>query len=135
MATVPAAAQVLAILQYLAQQAGPYLKIAREYQSTSAGQRAFLQSAALLFEGGQYAEAQSQFQQFLDQYPDNFFSGQAALGLAASLDAQAKLDLAAGAYQRVINGYSDPLAANYARLSLAQLKEHQGKSTEALNLH
>src|SRR5208282_2216091 len=80
-----------------AQQADSYLKIARKYQNTSTGQRAFLQSAALLFEAGQYAEAESQYQQFLNQYPDSIFSGQAALGLAACLDAQGKTDLAAGA--------------------------------------
>jgi TolA-binding protein len=118
-----------------AQQAVPYLKIAREYPGTGAGQRAFLQNAALLFEAGQYPEAQTQFQQFLQQYPDSFFSGQAALGLAASLDAQKKLDLAAGAYQRVLTGNSDPLAANYAKFSLAQIKEQQGKLTEALSLY
>jgi TolA-binding protein len=117
------------------QQAGLYLKIARDFQGTAAGQRAFLQSATMLFEAGQYADAQTQFQQFLDQYPDNFFAGQAALGAAASLDAQGKFDPAATAYQRVINNYPDPLVANQARYSLAQIDEHQGKFTEALNLY
>jgi TolA-binding protein len=117
------------------QQAGLYLKIGRDFQGTAAGQRAFLESATLLFGAGQYADAQIQFQQFLDQYPDNYFAGQAALGLGASLDAQGKFDLAAAAYQRVINGYSDPLVANYARYSLAQIDERQGKLTEALSLY
>jgi TolA-binding protein len=118
-----------------AQQAALFLKLARENQSTAAGQRAFLQSATMLFETGQYADAQSQFQQYLNQYPDNFFAGQAALGVAASLDAQGKTDLAAAAYQRVINNYPDPLVAGYAKYSLAQIDEHQGKSTEALSLY
>ena len=117
------------------QQAGLYMNIARDYKNTSAGQRAFLQSATTLFEAGQYADAQTQFQQFLDQYPDNFFAAQAALGLATCLDVQGKMDLAAPAYQRVINGYSDPVAANLAKFSLAQIDERQGKLTEAFKLY
>jgi predicted negative regulator of RcsB-dependent stress response len=117
------------------QQAGLYLKIARANQNTSAGQRAFLQSATMLFEAGQYAEAQTQFEQFLSQYPDSFFAGQAALGAATSLDAQGKMDLAAAAYQRVISAYPDPLVANYAKYSLAQIDERQGKPAEALKLY
>ena len=118
-----------------AQQSGLYLKIARDHQSTSAGQRAFLQSAAILFAAGQYADAHTQFGQFLTQYPNSFFAGQAALGQAASLDAQGKTDLASAAYQRVITSYSDPLVANYAKYSLAQIDERQGKLNEALSLY
>ncbi len=118
-----------------AQQAGSYSKIAQAYPKTGAGQRAFVQGAGLLFEAGQYADAQTQFQQFLDHYPENPFAGQAALGLAACLDAQGKTDLAAAAYQRVFNSFPDPLAATYARYSLAQIDEHQGKLTDALNLY
>jgi TolA-binding protein len=117
------------------QQAGLYLKLARDNQNTLAGQRAFLQSATMLFAAGQYADAQTQFQQFLSQFPDNFFAGQAALGLATSLDAQGKTDLAVAAYQRVINNYPDPLVAGHAKYSLAQIDEHQGKLTEALGLY
>lgn len=115
--------------------AGRYMNLAGDYKSTSAGQRAFLQSAVMLFDAGQYAGAETQFQQFLAQYPDNFFAGQAALGLATSLDAQGKTDQAAAAYQRVINGFSDPVAANFAKYSLAQIDERQGKLTEALKLY
>src|SRR5690242_16684101 len=48
-----------------AQQAALFLKLARDNQNTAAGQRALLQSATMLFETGQYADAQTQFQQFL----------------------------------------------------------------------
>jgi TolA-binding protein len=117
------------------QQAALFLKIARDNQNTISGQRAFLQSATMLFEAGQYADAQTQFQQFLNQYPDNFFAGEAALGLAASLDAQGKADLAAAAYQRVISNYPDPIVASYAKYSLAQTDERLGKSADALKLY
>lgn len=116
------------------QQASLYLKLAKDNPNTSAGQRALLQSATTLFDAGQYADAQNQFQQFIQQYPDNALAGQAALGLAASLDTQGKTDLAAAAYQRVVN-YSDPMAATYAKYSLAQIDERQGKLADALNLY
>ncbi len=119
----------------VAQQAGMYMDLAHNYKNTSAGQRAFLQSAVMLFDAGQYGEAQTQFQQFLDQYPDNFFASQAALGLAACLDVQGKTDPAMAAYQRVINGYSDPVAANFAKYSLAQIDERQGKLAAASKLY
>ena len=117
------------------QQADLYFKITADYQGTSAGQRALLQGAAMLFAAGRYADAQAQFQKFLDAYPGSFFAAQAALGVAASLDAQSKTDLAAGGYQRIINTYSDAVAVDSARFALAQINERQGKLTEAINLY
>ena len=70
------------------QQADFYLKIATDYQGTTGGQRALLQGAAILYAAGRYADAQAQFQKFLDTYPASFFAAQAALGVATSLDAQ-----------------------------------------------
>jgi predicted negative regulator of RcsB-dependent stress response len=117
------------------QRADNFLKIAGDYQGTSAGQRALLQGAAMLFEAGRYADAQTQFQKFLDAHPDSLFTAQAALGVATSLDAQGKADLAAGAYQRVINMSSDVTAASSAKFALAQIDERQNKLTDAMNLY
>jgi len=117
------------------QQADLYLKINADYQGTSAGQRAMLQGAAMLFAAGKYPDAQAQFQKFLEAYPGSFFAAQAALGVATSLDAQGKADSAAVAYQRIINSYTDTVAVDSARFSLAQIDERQGKLTEAANLY
>ena len=117
------------------QQADSFLKIAADYPGTVAGQRAWLQGAAMLFVMGRYADAQTQFQKFLDAHPDNSFTAEAALGLATSLDAQGKNDLAASAYQRVINSPSDATAATSAKFALAQIDERLGKFTDALNLY
>ena len=117
------------------QQADLYLKVSTDYYNTSGGQRALLQGAAMLFAAGKYADAQAQFQKFLDAYPASFLAAQAALGVATSLDAQGKTDLAAGAYQRVINTSSDATVASSAKFALAQIDERQGKLTEAMNLY
>jgi TolA-binding protein len=89
----------------------------------------------MFFAAGRYADAQMQFQKFLNVYPGSFFAAQADLGVATSLDAQGKTDAAAGVYQRIINSYSDAMAANSARFGLAQIDEHQGKLTDAMNLY
>ncbi len=112
-----------------------YLKIADEYPGTLAGRRAWLQGAAALFAAGRFADAQAQFQKFLDAHPDGGFSASAALGVAASLEALGKSDLAVGAYQRVVNGFSDVVAANIAKFALAGIDERQGKFTDALNVY
>jgi TolA-binding protein len=117
------------------QEADLFLKITADYQGTSAGQRALLQGAEMLFAAGRYPDAQAQFQKFLDAYPGSFFAAQAALGVATSLDAQGKTDLAAGGYQRIINTYPDAVAVDSARFALAQINERQGKLVEAINLY
>lgn len=111
------------------------LKISADYPSTMAGQRAWLQGAASLFAAGRYADAQAQFQKFLDAHPDGTFSDQAALGVAASLDAQGKEELAVGAYQRILNGSSDAMAVSVAKLATARIFESQGKLKEALTFY
>ena len=72
------------------QLADAYLKIAGEYPGTLGGRRAWLQGAAALFAAGRFADAQAQFQKFLDAHPDGDFSASAALGVAASLEGTGK---------------------------------------------
>jgi predicted negative regulator of RcsB-dependent stress response len=117
------------------QLADAYLKIAADHPATLAGQRALLQAAATLFETGRYADAQTQFQNFLDAHADSAFSGQAALGVAASLDAQGKSDLAVAAYQRAVNSLSDTEGTGIAKLAIARIYETQGKPNDALSLY
>jgi TolA-binding protein len=117
------------------QQADLYLKIATDYQGTSAGQRALLQGAAILFAAGKYADAQVQFQKFRDIYPGSSLADQADLGVATSLDAQGKTDSAAVIYQRIINSNPDALAVNSARFSLARIDEQQGKFADAMRFY
>ena len=111
------------------------LKIAADYSGTLAGQRALLQGAAALFASGKYADAQTQFQKFLDAYPDNFLAPQAALGVAASLDAQGKTDLAVSAYQRAAGQTADLNVVAGAKFALARIDETQGKLAEASKLY
>ncbi|MGA3163395.1 MAG: tetratricopeptide repeat protein [Verrucomicrobiota bacterium] len=117
------------------QLADAYLKIAANFPGTRAGGRAAMQGAEALFEAGKYTEAQAQFEKYLETHPGDAFCAQAALGVAASLDAQGKTDLAASAYQRVISGFSDLNAVNVAKFALAQIDERQGRLADAENLY
>jgi predicted negative regulator of RcsB-dependent stress response len=117
------------------QLADAYLKIAADYPSTLAGQRALLQAAGTLFETGRYADAQTQFQNFLDAHPDSILSAQAMLGVAACIDAQGKSDLAVGAYQRAIGSLTDAEGTGVAKLAIARIYEAQGKPNDAQALY
>lgn len=114
--------------------ANALLKVAQDYPGTAASARAQLQSAATLFEAGQYADAQTQFQKFLDTNPDSSFKATAMLGVAASLEAQGKGDLALALYKK-ITGLSNAFAMLDAKFAIARITEQSGKLDDALNYY
>jgi TolA-binding protein len=115
-------------------QADACLKIAADYSGTQAGQRALLEAATTLFTAGKYADAQTQFEKFLDTYPDNFFTPQATLGLAASLDAQGKGEAAFSAYQKAAGQTADQSVVAAAKFALGRIDEAQGKFADAAKI-
>jgi TolA-binding protein len=117
------------------QPADAYLKIPTDYTGTRAAGRAQLLGAVSLFISGKYADAQAQFQKFLNTYPDNSFAPQAALGVAASLESQGKIDLASDAYQKAINQTTDASVIVAAKFALARIDERQGKISDAQNFY
>jgi len=80
----------------------------------------------MLFCGGRYADAQAQFQKFLDAHPGSSLPPQAALGVATSLDAQGKTDFGRrrlpADHQQLFRRDS----VDSARFALAQINERQG---------
>ncbi|MDE3068026.1 MAG: tetratricopeptide repeat protein [Verrucomicrobiota bacterium] len=112
-----------------------YLKVAEDYTGTAAAGRALLQAGAMLFEGGHYTNAQSQFQRFLDVYPDSSFAPQASLGVAACLEAEGQTNAAAKAYQTTISQPSDDSVAVQAKFSLARIDDAQGRLNDAYALY
>ena len=55
--------------------------------------------------------------------------------MAASLEAQGKTDMAAGAYQKVIGGSSDTPVMSGAKFGLARIEESQGRFSDAFALY
>ena len=108
-----------------------YLAIADDYSGTQSGARALLQGATSLFAQGKYSDAQGYFQRYLDEHPDDQFSGIAALGVARCEEAQGKISDAIGAYQHVIQDSSDEQAITQAKFSKARLSMQQGHYSDA----
>jgi len=111
------------------------LKVAAEYGSTSAGQRALLLAAGNLYAEGKYADAQKHFEQFRQEHSGSPLASIAAFGFAASLDALDQVDAALGAYQAVVNQFPDEAVAARARLAMAILHETKNQPEQAYRIY
>lgn len=107
--------------------------LAAKYSGTAAGERAQVQAAGDLFEAGNYADAQAQFQKYLDDNSSGPLAATAQLGVAASLDAQNKTDQAVAAYQKVVSVYPGSSCVGQAEYALGRIYEQQNKLTEAMS--
>jgi predicted negative regulator of RcsB-dependent stress response len=111
------------------------LKVAGDFAGTAAGARAQLAAAGQYFSEGKYADAQTQFQQFISVYAENPLAPQASLGVAASLEAQQKNAEASAAYKAIADRKQDMAAATAARFGLARLLITEGKLAAARDLY
>jgi tetratricopeptide (TPR) repeat protein len=111
-----------------------YLEVARKHGKRSAGERALLLGAVLLFEQGRFAEAQAKFEQFLSEHQNSPLQSQAAIGIAASLEAEGKTDQAVAKYREVITRYPNDNVAPQARLNLARIYADK-EPAQALRLY
>ena len=109
--------------------------LAGKFSGTAAGRRAQLQAAGALFDAGNYAEAQTQFQKCLNDDPTGPYAATAELGIATCMEAQNQLDQAATAYQRVVSGYSSSTCVAQAELALGRLAEQQNRLNEAMDYY
>jgi tetratricopeptide (TPR) repeat protein len=116
------------------QYASDMLAVASQHPGTATALRAQLQAAITLFTAGQYPEAQAEFQKLLEANPGNYFKATSALGVAASLEAQGKIDLATTAYQAAAS-YSDSATSLAANFALGRLYEAAGKLNEAVTYY
>src|SRR5262245_26298648 len=75
-----------------------FLQVATTHPGTSAGAQALLFGAEGLFHESKFAEAKTQFENFLRTYPEHPMAPTAAFGIAACLDAADKTNEAVTAY-------------------------------------
>jgi len=111
------------------------LKVSNEYSNTKAAERAAILAAGALFSKGQYAEAKAQFEKFLSDHPSSDLKGQAAYGLATSLEAQGNADAAIAKYREVSTEFKDQNVAFQSKLAMARIYEAQNKPEEALKIY
>ena len=112
-----------------------YLKVAQEYPSTTAGQRALLLAASSLFTEGKYTEAQTRFSQFLHDRPQGAFAATAAYGIATCLEAEGKRDDALAAYQNLSVRFPNSSVLEDAKLAMARIYEAKKQPEQALRLY
>lgn len=112
-----------------------YLAIATKYSGTVSAQRAQLQAGTALFNAGSYADAQKVFENFAATEARSSLVIYAKLGVAASLEAQGKLEEALGAYRAAANLASGSAESVMAKFAQARILESQGKPAEATNLY
>ena len=109
-------------------------KVAQEYSGTSAGERARILAASTLFTEGKYAEAETAFKAFLNEYPESAWRATAAYGVATAQEAQNKPE-AVTSYQSVTTSYSRSSLADDAKLALARIHEQKNQPADALRIY
>jgi predicted negative regulator of RcsB-dependent stress response len=112
--------------------AEPYVRVANEYSGTQAGARAQLLAGQLFFDAGKFNEAQEQFQRFLADYPNNQLANQAAVGVAASLEAQGKVAEATARYEDIATRHAADSTMPQVKSALGRLYLAQNKPEKAL---
>ncbi len=108
-----------------------YMEMANLYPDTTAAARALLIAGQLQFEAGKYDVAQGTFQRFLAEHHDYPLASQAAVGIAACLEAQGKTAEAAAKYEEISRRPPDSTTIQ-AQAALARLYTAQGKYEPAL---
>jgi predicted negative regulator of RcsB-dependent stress response len=114
----------------------PLLDLARQYPNTAGGEYAQLLGAETLFLQGKYPEAQQEFSRFVVDHPESALVPQGKMGVAASLEAQAKTLEAIQEYQELLKAYpGDANIVTPAKLTLARLFEEENKPQQALTYY
>jgi tetratricopeptide (TPR) repeat protein len=108
-----------------------FMEVANVYPDTTAAARALLIAGQLQFEAGKYDQAQATFQRFLAEHHDYPLASQAAVGVAASLEAQGKKAEAVARYEEISRRPPDSSTLQ-AQAALARLYASLGKNEQAL---
>lgn len=137
-----ASAELLALKPSLAPQTNvppaqpsAFLKVAEQYPSTSAAERALIFAATALFTDKKYAEAEREFSRFVKEHSDSAWVSEAAFGVAKAQEAQNKLNEAQASYQNVATAYANSSVAEEAKLSLARVYELRKQPDQALRTY
>lgn len=116
-------------------QASALAKVASDFPGTSAAERAKILAATAFFTESRYPEAEKEFSGFLKDHPESPWAAEAAFGVAASQEAQNKINEAQASYQSVATAYANSSVADDAKLALARIFESQKKPDQALRLY
>jgi tetratricopeptide (TPR) repeat protein len=111
-----------------------YVKVASSHAGTLAASRALLLAGEGYFDQGKFAEAKTQFDRFVAEFPESPLRVQALFGKAACLDALGKTTEALSAYKEIGDRYPNDAAGRRAKLALVRLYQSQNKLEEAFHI-
>ena len=111
------------------------LKVAKDFEGTSAAGRALLDAASILFTQGNYTDSEARYKQFLSGYPDSPFLPQGMLGLAYALDAQGRTADATAKYEELRRRFPNDSVIDETKLALARLYGVKQNPAEAYKLY
>lgn len=103
-----------------------------KHANTSAAPGALLALARSAYNRGEYAKAQTSYNEFLKKFAKHDMAAIAAYGQAACLEAQDNLDAAAAEYQKTADAYAGNFVAPMALFNKGRLLATQGKTTDAI---
>ncbi len=115
--------------------ASAFSSVAAQFSGTSAGERASFLAAGLVYNDGKYPEAQAEFTKFLGGFANSPWAPTAALGVAASLEAQNKTDEALTAYVNVISNYPNSPLVDTAKFAQARIYQAKNQPDQALKVY
>jgi predicted negative regulator of RcsB-dependent stress response len=110
------------------------LKVAKDFEGTSAAGRALLDAASILYTQGNFADSEARYKEFLNGYPDSPFLPQGMLGLAYALDAEGKTSDATAKYEELRRRFPTDPVLDDTKLALARIYEKQNPA-EAYKLY
>lgn len=114
--------------------AEPFAKFADDYAGSAAAARALIIAGGIYFEAGKYDDATKMFNRYLAEHADYPLSSQAALGLAACLDAEGKTNDAIAKYEEILRRPPDSTTTQ-ARVALARIFAAQNKPAQAMQMY
>jgi tetratricopeptide (TPR) repeat protein len=115
--------------------AQPYLALARQYPGTRAAGRALLVAGGIYFDAGKFQDAQTTFEQFLHDYPEDILASQAQVGVASSLEAQGKLAEATSRYEDLVKRHQADSTSPQAKSALGRLYAAQNQPERAMQYY
>jgi tetratricopeptide (TPR) repeat protein len=115
--------------------ADPYLRLVNDFSGTRAAGRALLVAGGIFFDAGKYSDAQKQFGRFLQEYPDSPLANQAAVGVAASLEASTNIAEATSRYSELLSRHPNDSTTPQVKSALARLYVAQNKPDKAFELY
>lgn len=112
-------------------QAAQFAQVADEYPDTSAGARAMLLAGRIYFEANEFDQAKMMFQRVLAEHPTFPLANIAAVGVAASLEAEGKLPEATARYEDIVRRATQDSTWPQAQAALARLYTKQNQPERA----